>query len=501
MGEIGTALVSVYDRTGLDAFARRLAALGVRLVASGGTSAYLRAAGIECDDTSGITGRVELLGGLVKTLHPGIHAGILADRSNPAHMKELEALGYTKIDAVVVNFYALPEGPMRQDLSFIDIGGPAMARAAAKNFRSCLPVPHPDWYEIVASRLEAGRAIDLDLRWQLASDTVLRTGSYDADALRVLGLGLDAGPGAASMLVKLEKTLDLRYGENPHQRAGFYTSGGSGGFEVVKGELSYNNILDIDCCVEALIEFRNTAAVVVKHGGPCGMAEGDVGATVLERAYQCDPVSAYGGVVGVNFTFDRACADLLAKRFVECVVAPAFEPEALEVLAKKKSRLVTCRLDVARPARLRSAVAGVLVEERDALVLKDDLKLVSGAAPDEKVMDDLVFAWKAVKHVKSNAIVFAGQGRTLGIGAGQPSRVDSTRLAITKAAQFGHDLKGSVMASDGFFPFPDSVELAAQAGAQAVIQPGGSIRDGEVIEAAKRLGLTLALTSVRHFRH
>jgi phosphoribosylaminoimidazolecarboxamide formyltransferase/IMP cyclohydrolase len=501
VGEIATALISVYDKTGLSEFAARLAAAGVRLVASGGTSAHLRAAGIACDDVSRITGRVELLGGLVKTLHPGIHAGILADRSNPVHMRELQALGYIKIDAVVVNFYALPDDPRQQDLSFIDIGGPAMARAAAKNFRSCLPVPHPKWYGPVADRLEAAGAIDEDLRWQLAADTIARTGGYDAGALGVLGLGLDAGPKASTIVVNLEKALDLRYGENPHQRAGFYSLGGESAFEVARGELSYNNILDVDCCIEALREFRGRAAVVVKHGGPCGAAEGQIGADALGEAYQCDPVSAYGGVVGVNFVLDRASADLLAKRFVECVVAPAFDPEALPVLGKKKARLVTYRPGAVRPALVRSALGGVLVEERDAVVFKGDLNLVSGAPPDEEVLADLAFAWKVVKHVKSNAIVFAGRGRTLGIGAGQPSRVDSTRLAITKAAEFGHNLEGSVMASDGFFPFPDSVELAAKAGARAVVQPGGSIRDGEVVEAAKRLGLIMALTSVRHFRH
>lgn len=501
MGRIETALVSVYDKTGLDGFARALTAGGVRLLASGGTHAYLSAAGIPCDDIAKVTGRVEILGGLVKTLHPGVHAGILADRSNPDHMRELASLGYAKIDMVVVNFYAIPEAKPERDLSFIDIGGPAMARAAAKNFRSCVPVPHPSWYGRVIEEFEAGGGVGEELRWTLATDTLRRTGTYDAMVLDALGLGLDAAPEADSVLLGLERSLDLRYGENPHQKAAFYASRPAHGLEILKGELSYNNILDVDCCVETLAEFAGRAAVVIKHTCPCGVAEGEAGCDVLDRAYATDPVSAYGGVIGVNFAFDAACADLVAKRFVECIVAPEFDGTALAMLAKKKARLVRFIPGRARRVVMRSALHGVLLQARDEALLREDLKFPSGEPPAGALLEDLLFAWKVVKHVKSNAIVFAKDKRTLGIGTGQPSRVDATRLAITKARQFCHDLQGSVAASDGFFPFPDSVEIAAEAGVAAVIQPGGSIRDGEVIDAARRLGIVMALTSMRHFRH
>ena len=532
---VKTALVSVYDKTGLADFVAALARSGVTVVASGGTGAFLKQAGLACRDVSEITGRNELLGGLVKTLHPGIHAGILADGGRPEHRAELAALGYSKIDMVVVNFYALPERPGPQDLSFIDIGGPAMARAASKNFASCVPVPDPSWYAAVAAELEAHGDVPLDLRWQLAADTLARTGAYDARVLALVGEGLGAkafGSGAAEapvgsgqVLLGLSKCLDLRYGENPHQQAGFFTSDGKGAFTVLKGSLSYNNILDLGSCVDQLAEFDGRAAVVVKHLGPCGVAQAgpdEAGARALQGAYECDPQSAFGGVVAVNFPFDAECADFLAKRFVECIIAPEFEEAALAVLVKKKSRLVASPLVLPRPAGgeatgtgpaatgatvrsagtlLRSALGGVLVQSRDAALLAGDLKFVSGGPPPAAVLSDLIFAWKAAKHVKSNAIVFAKGGRTLGIGAGQPSRVDSTKLAILKAAQAGHDLKGSVVASDGFFPFPDSVELAAVAGAVAAIQPGGSIRDQEVIAAAEKIGIVMAMTSIRHFKH
>jgi phosphoribosylaminoimidazolecarboxamide formyltransferase/IMP cyclohydrolase len=376
-----------------------------------------------------------------------------------------------------------------------------MARAAAKNFRSCVPVPHPSWYGRVLAEFQATGDVSDGLRWDLATDTLRRTGAYDAAVLDALGLGSDSAPAADAVLLGLERSLALRYGENPHQRAAFYAATSESGLEILKGELSYNNILDVDCCVESLAEFSGSAAVVIKHVCPCGMAEGRSGREALDMAFACDPVSAYGGVIGVNFEFDSACTDLLAKRFIECIVAPAFSEDALATLAKKKTRVVRVLPGRGRPVAFRSALDGVLVQARDRDLLAGPLKFVSGSPPAGALLEDLLFAWKAVKHVKSNAIVFAKDKRTLGIGTGQPSRVDSTRIAISKARQFGHDLKGSVVASDGFFPFPDSIELAAEAGAAAVIQPGGSIRDGEVTEAAKRLGIVMAMTSMRHFRH
>ncbi len=545
MGSIATALVSVSDKTGLDDFARRLSGLGVGFIASGGTGDYLKEAGVEVTGISEVTGRVDFLGGLVKTLHPAIHAGILADRANRGHMRELKALDYRKIDMVIVNFYPLQDRREARDLSFIDVGGPAMTRAAAKNFGSCVIVPDPSWYGRVIEEIEATGGVGPDLRWQLARDALARTGSYDAQTLSLVPGLPDREAMPPSMLLGMKKMLELRYGENPHQAAGFYGTGQGPGFEVLKGELSYNNILDLDCCLNTLSEFDASAAVVVKHVGPCGVAEADQGHDALERAYACDPLSAFGGVIGTNFTFTEDCAAFLAKRFVECIVAPAFDEAALARLRKKKrTRLVMVptlesstvgkrRAGVEGDARVggssamgsggtavegdaragdspvmgsgrlvvRTAFGGALVQSQDSDLLVEDLKFVTGEPPADEVVGDLLFAWKAVKHVKSNAIVFARSGRTLGIGAGQPSRVDSARIAIRKAGEGNHDLKGSVMASDGFFPFPDSIDLAHEAGARAVIQPGGSIRDEEVIKRALKLGMVMALTSTRHFRH
>jgi phosphoribosylaminoimidazolecarboxamide formyltransferase/IMP cyclohydrolase len=502
VAQIKTALVSVADKGGLEDFAAALRERGIKIIASGGTGQYLKEKGIETVEVAGITGRVETLGGLVKTLHPGIHAGILADRADSAHMRELSQLGYEKIDMVVVNFYPLGDASAQRDLSFIDIGGPAMARAAAKNFASCVPVPHPSWYPRVAEAVGQDGDVDADLRWALARDTLERTGTYDATTLSLVPGGTARENLPELVLLGLARKIDLRYGENPHQGGGFYTAGADPGFKVLKGDLSYNNILDIDCCIAQLAEFERDAAVVVKHVGPCGVAELDSGLRSLEKAYACDPLSAFGGVIGVNFTFDGECAAFVAKKFVECVVAPAFDGAALERLRKKKrTRLVEFDSRPGPERLMRTAAGGLLVQQVDRTLFTQDLKFVAGPEPDGRVMEDLVFAWKAVKHVKSNAIVFAGAGATLGIGAGQPSRVDSVRIAIRKAREGGHDLHGSVMASDGFFPFPDSIELAADAGARAVIQPGGSIRDQEVIDRAGELGVAMALTFTRHFRH
>jgi phosphoribosylaminoimidazolecarboxamide formyltransferase/IMP cyclohydrolase len=502
MGAVERALVSVADKGGLAEFARRLSAAGIEILATGGTGRYLRQHGIDVTDTASVTGKVEHLGGLVKTLHPAIHAGILADRRDASHMQELASSGWPKVDMVVVNFYPLKADQAEHNLAFIDIGGPAMARAAAKNFTSCIPVPDPSWYDRVMAEIETTGDVGHDLRWGLATETIRRTRAYDAG---ILAVAVPVGPvcaGSASVDLGFLRAADLRYGENPHQDAAFYTEDGKTGLEVLKGELSYNNMLDVDCCLSQLAEFDGNAAVVVKHVGPCGVAEAGDPLEALENAYACDPLSAFGGVIGVNFPFTEQCAGFLAKRFVECIVAPAFDDAALSRLSKKRrTRLVTAGEVVLRGLQLRTALGGMLVQARDDTLLKGDLEFVTGKPPEQGTVDNLIFAWKAVKHVKSNAIVFAAGRRTIGIGAGQPSRVDATKIAIRKANEHGHTLAGSVMASDGFFPFPDSIELASKAGARAVIQPGGSIRDGEVIEAAKAMGIEMALTGMRHFRH
>ncbi len=502
MAHVKTALLSVFDKTGLAEFARRISGRGVKIIASGGTRRYLAEQGIEAVETSAITGRVEVLGGLVKTLHPGIHAGILADRADPDHMSELSELGYEKIDMVVVNFYALGEERREKELSFIDIGGPAMARAAAKNFESCVPVPDPSWYERVAAALASGGGVGTDLRWDLARDAIRRTGMYDAATLDLIPGGSQPAGTGDSILLGLTKHMDLRYGENPHQAGGFFAGGKEPSFRAIKGDLSYNNILDVDCCIGQLGEFEGSAAVVVKHVGPCGVAECEDGLEALRRAYACDPLSAFGGVIGVSFTFSEECAAFVAKKFVECIVAPGYETAALERLRKKKrTRVVEARLGCGLSEVVRTAAGGTLVQTHDDRLLAQDLEFVTGEDPEKALIDDLIFAWKAVKHVRSNAIVFAASGATIGIGAGQPSRVDSTKIAIRKAREGEHDLAGSVMASDGFFPFPDSIDLAAEVGACAVIQPGGSIRDQAVIDRARELGIVMALTRTRHFKH
>ncbi len=495
MGQIENALISVADKTGLVDFSAGLVRFGIKILATSGTASFLKQNGIDCTEISAITGSSDYLGGLVKTLHHGIHLGILASRDDSSHMEQLKRSGFPKIDMVVVNFYPLKRTKERS-LDFIDIGGPAMARAAAKNFRSALPIPHPRWYQPVLAELEKYGEVSSDLRWQLALETLIMTSAYDCQILD--GVGME-WIGRDRVILALKKQMELRYGENPHQKAYLYGFAEPSGFEVLKGELSYNNILDIDCCIELLRDLEQRAAVVVKHAGPCGVAESDQPISALESAYGCDPVSAYGGVIGVNFKFDEECASFVAKKFVECIVAPDFDTASLKLLEKKKTRLVKTCGDGSQWL-YRSALSGMLIQSKDSVLL-DDLEFVSGDSIDARIIEDLKFAWKVVKHVKSNAIVLARNRKTIGIGGGQPSRIDSTRIAIMKAVQAGHSLDGSVMASDGFFPFPDCIELAHKHGICAVIQPGGSIRDKEVIERAKELSLIMALTRIRHFRH
>lgn len=500
MNRIETALVSVSDRDGLVEFVSGLVENGVGIIATGGTAAYLAESGIPVRDISEVTGKVEFLGGLVKTLHPAIHSGILADRSNPAHLDELRQQGWEKIDMVVVNFYPLAGGGRVENLGFIDIGGPTMARAASKNLFSCVPVTDPAYYDRVLEEVSAGGTVSDELRWELAGETIARTSYYDSLILAAARQSGHVGSFPGHVAFGGKRAIELRYGENPHQQAAYYSRFDSE-FEVKKGELSYNNILDIDCCLSQLTEFSGAAAVVVKHVGPCGAATGGRPEETLEWAYECDPVSAFGGVIGVNYEFDEACAAYLHKKFVECIVAPSFSEAALARLKKKKRTRLVAMDAVRRPGpETRTALGGLLAQSPDDVLLAGDLDFVAGDAGGA-LAEELSFAWAVVKHVKSNGIVLARGSRTIGIGAGQPSRIDSTRIAIRKAGEHGHDIEGSVMASDGFFPFPDCVELAHAKGVVAVVQPGGSIRDQEVIARARELGMTMALTSMRHFRH
>lgn len=495
MGRIETALISVADKSGLVDFSAGLVRLGIKIFATSGTASFLRDSGVDCTEVSAITGSSTYLDGLVKTLHHGIHLGILANRDDSAHMEELRKSGFPKIDMVVVNFYPVKQEHQRS-LDFIDIGGPAMARAAAKNFHSVVPVPDPRWYQQVLAEIETLGEVSVDLRWRLALETLSITSEYDSRILESSGWN---SVGSERTILHLRKELDLRYGENPHQKGYFYSHSNRPTYEVIKGQLSYNNILDIDCCIEQLKDLEQKAAVVIKHAGPCGVAQNGHPLSALESAYGCDPMSAYGGVVGVNFSFDEGCASFLAKKFVECIVAPDFEEVALGILVKKKARLVKAFAGEGDWS-YRSALGGILIQSKD-LVIAEDFEFVSGDMETPEIIEDLRFAWKVVKHVKSNAIVIVKGMRTIGIGGGQPSRIDAARIAIMKAKQAGHDLKGSVMASDGFFPFSDCIELAHDSGICAVVQPGGSIRDKEVIARAKELSLVMALTHIRHFRH
>jgi len=503
------ALLSVSDKRGIEAFAAGLVELGYEIVSTGNTARTLAAAGIPVRPVSDVTGFPEILGGRVKTLHPAIHAGILARRDDPGHIAALDVHGIAPIDIVAVNLYPFSETIARPDVSFaeaieqIDIGGPAMVRAAAKNHESVLVVVSPDDYDPVLTALRA-EAVTPDLRRRLAARAFAHTAAYDA----AIAAYLSDEPFPETLPLAFHKAQDLRYGENPHQRAALYGAFHTF-FEQLHGrELSYINILDI-AAVQGLIEEfdpqEGAALAIVKHTNPCGVG---IGATPLEawdKAFATDREAPFGGIIAVNQTLDLPLAQAIDEIFSEIVIAPAFADDALALLRKKKNRRLMRAL---RPVRLARGLAyhsvpgGILAQEPDLAPLDEEpFQVVTQRAPTETERAALRFAWRVVKHVKSNAIVFAAADRTLGIGAGQMSRVDSTRVAVWKAQNAGLSLAGSVIASDALFPFPDSVEIAAAAGATAVIQPGGSVRDDEVIAAANRLGMAMVFTGRRHFLH
>ncbi len=521
------ALLSVTDKTGLVGFAARLDALGVELVSTGGTAKALRDAGLPVRDISELTGFPEMLDGRVKTLHPKVHGGILHVRGNAEHVKAVEAHGIEAIDMVVVNLYAFEKTAGTPGVEFaevienIDIGGPSMVRSAAKNFQDVAIVTHVSDYEGVAAEMEANVGLlSLATRWGLAQKAFAVTAAYDtaiANALELLAPPTgEAGQAAvaqaypampAALRVNLPLKGTLRYGENPHQAAALYSDGTATGVanarQLQGKELSFNNLVDLDACWEMVREFGETAVVIVKHTNPCGAA---TGGTVLEayaRALAADPVSAFGGVIGINRVVDGAAAEEIAKLFVEAIVAPEFTPEAVERFAAKKN-LRLLELKPAAPKRLLKQVSGgMLVQDADAVTTDESAWTVpTERKPSEAEMRALRFAWAISKHVKSNAIVYArtdgGHGQTVGIGAGQMSRVDAARFGAMKAAL---PMNGTVAASDAFFPFADGLEVVAQAGATAVIQPGGSVRDADVIAAADRLGVAMVFTGTRHFRH
>jgi phosphoribosylaminoimidazolecarboxamide formyltransferase/IMP cyclohydrolase len=518
---IERAILSVTDKTGLVDFARQLSGLGIELVSTGGTAKLLRDSGIAVKDISELTGFPEMLDGRVKTLHPKVHGGILHRRENPAHVAAVAEHGIQPIDMVVVNLYAFEKTAAKPGVAFeelienIDIGGPSMIRSAAKNFHDVAVVTSPADYQAIAEELaRTGGKLSLETKWRLAQKAFATTAAYDSAIASTLeripdikNSKLSAAEAFPQTLrLSFQKALDLRYGENPHQKAAMYSDGSGAGVanarQLQGKELSYNNIVDLQAAWDLAQEFDpNDAAVcaIIKHTNPAGAATGKTLAEAYKRALECDPVSAFGGVIGVNRAIDAEAAEEMHKLFLEVIAAPSFDEAAKARFASKKNlRLVEVK---AAPQKwiLKNVSGGILLQDNDSRPLQDiDLKVVTQRAPTPEETRALLFAWKVCKHVKSNAIVYARDGQTVGVGAGQMSRVDSAKIGAMKAQL---PLRGTVAASDAFFPFPDGVEEIARAGATAIIQPGGSQRDPEVIEAADGLGLAMLFTGVRHFRH
>jgi phosphoribosylaminoimidazolecarboxamide formyltransferase/IMP cyclohydrolase len=512
---IRRALLSVTDKSGLADFARTLHSARVELVSTGGTAKLLRDEGIPVRDISDLTGFPEMLDGRVKTLHPKVHGGILHIRDNDAHRRSVAEHGIEPIDMVVVNLYAFEKTASRPGVNFeeivenIDIGGPSMVRSAAKNFRDVAIVTAPRDYGSIAEELKNSGGVSLETRWRLAQKAFATTAAYDAAIASTLesiqsphGARADE-PFPLTLRLSFSRLANLRYGENPHQRAAVYSDGSQSGIASARQlqgkELSYNNLVDLDAAWELCREFTEPMCAIVKHTNPCGAAIGDDIRQAYLRALEADPVSAFGGVIGINREVDEAAAEEIAKLFVEAIAAPAYSSGALVKFAAKKNLRVLEVVPANSREVLKQISGGMLAQDPDVHELKaSDLKLVTKRKPTDDQIRDLLFAWQICKHVKSNAIVYARNRQTVGVGAGQMSRVDSTRIGASKAVL---PIQGSVAASDAFFPFPDGVEEIARAGATAIIQPGGSVRDNEVIEAADRLDVAMVLTGVRHFRH
>ncbi len=512
--KVRRALVSVSDKANLEPFARGLVELGVEIVSTGGTAKYLREAGLPITQVSAVTGFPEILNGRVKTLHPSIHAGILADRNVHEHMKALQELGIKPIDLVVVNLYPFEDTSEKRNVTEeeivenIDIGGPTMVRAAAKNFTGVAVVVDPASYDDVLDELRSAEgALSLKTRRHLAMAAFHHTAHYDfAIANWFSGNEGDFPP---YLMWDFHKVQDLRYGENPHQRAACYADvwrgreNGSGLSQLHGAALSFNNLLDLDAGRRLGEEFSLPCCVIIKHNNPCGVAVADSVAHAYQKALSCDPVSAFGGVVVVNRPVEEDLARALASTFVEVLFAPAFPEESLEILTQKADVRLMVDQNHARHARglmdFKRVIGGILVQDRDSdSETREGMEVVSSRHPTDAEWGDLLFAWRVAKHVKSNAIVLVKDLMTVGIGAGQMSRVDSSRIAVEKAQ---HPLAGCACASDAFFPFPDALEVVADAGATCVIHPGGSKRDDEVLAVAEARGLAVVTTGRRHFRH
>jgi phosphoribosylaminoimidazolecarboxamide formyltransferase/IMP cyclohydrolase len=507
------ALISVSNKEGIVPFVQALVDQGVEVVSTGGTKKTLEEAGLSVIGISEVTGFPEILGGRVKTLHPNIHGGLLAMRESADHMKQLEEHGITTIDLVVVNLYPFQQTIAKPDVTFadaienIDIGGPSMLRAAAKNHNHVAVIVDPTDYETVIAELKAGNEITLETRRKLAAKVFRHTASYDAVIAEYLTKEVgEESPD--SLTVTYEKKQDLRYGENPHQKAAFYKKplGANSSIANAKQlhgkELSYNNINDADAALAIVKEFKEPAVVAVKHMNPCGVGIGSTIEQAYDKAYAADPVSIFGGIIAANQEVDKDTALKMKEIFLEIIIAPSFTDEALEVLTTKKNlRLLTLPIEEATKSewKITSVHGGVLVQEEDAFSFDDaTITVPTKRQPTEQEWEDLKIAWKVVKHVKSNAIVLTKDNMTVGIGAGQMNRVGSAKIAIEQA---GDKVSGSAMGSDAFFPMSDTVEFAGAAGVTAIIQPGGSIRDEESIVKADELGITMVFTGVRHFKH
>jgi phosphoribosylaminoimidazolecarboxamide formyltransferase/IMP cyclohydrolase len=518
------ALISVFDKTGIVEFAKRIAALRIEILSTGGTAKLLRKAGVAVRDVSDFTGWPEMLGGRVKTLHPKVHGGLLFRRKHAEDQKQAAEQGIAPIDLVVVNLYPFEATAAKVDLTAeelvenIDIGGPTMLRSAAKNFESVTVVTDPADYERVTRELESSQETSLATRLELARKVFAATSRYDGmittELERLSASSAQVALRERPLLperihVALRRQQELRYGENPHQAAALYVPAGrppvglAAAKQLQGKELSYNNFVDLEAARSLAAEFSKPASVIIKHNNPCGTAEQETLRDAYLKAYACDPISAFGGVLAFNRVVDAATAEEVAKLFVECIAAPGFDEKAKAIFAAKKNLRL---LELAKTGLLQDSglqfkriCGGVLVQQPDLGEIQDtELRTVSKRVPTAEEMHTMRFAWKVSKHVKSNAIVFARDGATVGVGAGQMSRVDSVKIAVMKAQT---PLQGSVVASDAFFPFPDGVEEAAKAGATAVIQPGGSVRDNDVIAAADRLDLAMVFTGLRHFLH
>lgn len=511
--KIKRALLSVSDKTGLVDFARQLHELGIEIISTGGTMKALREAGIPVIYVSDVTGFPEIMDGRVKTLNPLIHGGILAIRDNEDHVAAMEKHNIGAIDMVVVNLYpfrqtiAKPDATLNDAIENIDIGGPAMIRAAAKNFNYVTVVVNPARYEVVIAAVQQQGSVSPELRMALAQEAYGHTAEYDACISRYLAAQAGEQLFPEKLHLVYEKVENLRYGENPHQQAAFYKESGACSQGIAHArqlhgkELSFNNIVDLEAAWAIVSDFEQPAAAIIKHTNPCGTGIGTTIAEAYDKAYTADPLSAFGGIVAVNRLVDKEAADKMSTLFLEAVIAPSFAPDAFAILTRKKNLRL---LEAAAPAKsddvdIKKISGGLLMQQMDRVVEQPEgYRVVTKRQPTESEWQQLYFSWKVVKHVKSNAIVVANDDKTLGVGAGQMNRVGAAAIALEQA---GEQAKGAVLASDAFFPFGDTVEAAAKAGITAIIQPGGSVRDEESIVAADKYGIAMVFTSIRHFKH